>query len=24
MQKFFYVEPQASKACLTHHNAYLR
>jgi hypothetical protein len=24
MQKFFYVEPQASKACLNHHSAYLR
>ncbi len=24
MQKFFYVEPQASSACLSHHNAYLR
>jgi formate dehydrogenase beta subunit len=24
MQKYFYVEAQASKACLTHHNAYLR
>jgi NADPH-dependent glutamate synthase beta subunit-like oxidoreductase/ferredoxin len=23
MQKFFYVEPQAAKACLSHHNAYL-
>jgi ferredoxin len=23
MQKFFYVEAQASKVCLTHHNAYL-
>jgi NADPH-dependent glutamate synthase beta subunit-like oxidoreductase/ferredoxin len=24
MQKFFYVEPQASSACHSHHNAYLR
>ena len=24
MQKFVYVEAQASKACLTHHNAYIR
>ena len=24
MQKFMYVEAQASQACLTHHNAYLR
>jgi ferredoxin len=24
MQKFMYVEAQASEACLTHHNAYLR
>ena len=24
MQKFMYVEAQASKACLTHHNAYIR
>jgi formate dehydrogenase beta subunit len=24
MQKFMYVESQAAKACLTHHNAYLR
>ncbi len=24
MQKFFYTEAQASKACLTHHNAYIR
>lgn len=24
MQKFFYVEPQATSACLTHHNAYIR
>ncbi|MGE0851747.1 MAG: FAD-dependent oxidoreductase [Hyphomicrobiaceae bacterium] len=24
MQKFMYVEAQAAKACLTHHNAYLR
>ncbi len=24
MQKFMFVEAQASKACLTHHNAYLR
>ena len=24
MQKYFYVEPQAAKACLTHHNAYIR
>jgi len=24
MQKFIYVEAQASKACLTHHNAYIR
>ena len=24
MQKFFYAEPQASKACHAHHNAYLR
>jgi NADPH-dependent glutamate synthase beta subunit-like oxidoreductase len=24
MRKFMYVEPQASQACLTHHNAYLR
>ncbi len=24
MQKFFYTEPQASKACLTSHNTYLR
>ena len=23
MQKFMYVEAQASKACLTHHNSYL-
>ena len=23
MQKFFFVEPQASKACLSHHNIYL-
>ncbi len=24
MQKYFYIEPQASKACLTHHSAYIR
>jgi formate dehydrogenase (NADP+) beta subunit len=24
MQKFFYTEPLASKACLSHHNAYLK
>jgi NADPH-dependent glutamate synthase beta subunit-like oxidoreductase len=24
MQKYFYVEPQVSKTCLAHHNAYLR
>ena len=24
MQKFFYVDPQASKACLSHHESYLR
>ena len=24
MQKYFYVEPQAAKACLTHHSAYIR
>jgi NAD-dependent dihydropyrimidine dehydrogenase PreA subunit len=24
MQKFMFVEAQAAKACLTHHNAYLR
>mgnify|MGYP001232394833 CR=1 FL=1 len=24
MQKYFYVEAQASKACQAHHNAYLR
>ena len=24
MQKFFYTEAQASTACLTHHNAYIR